>query len=144
MSEKTSIGNKQIKVVLLFWSLIVLTAGCGLYSGVADWQFIQSVGGISIGSTAKNDQGEVIVPVECGLAGLNTVTIKPTAINSTYGLKKYKFKIKQSDIYLSIVYGAGFPEQCTPLNLGKLPDGQYQLFYRAKGQKNFIGNILVK
>ena len=144
MTKNPSILKYKIKVALFILLLMVLLSSCSFLSPVADWEFVQSVGGIAIGNPAKNDQGEVIVPVECGLAGLKTVTVEPTTVNSGIGFKKYKLKIKGSDIYISIVYSVGLPEQCPPLNLGQIPNGKYQIIYKAKGQQNLIGEVIVE
>jgi predicted RNase H-like HicB family nuclease len=67
-------------------ALLVAVAGCEtIISSAArssrDWQFVQSVGGLALGTPQRDDRGHVL-PIRCDVSGTRTITVHPTAINS--------------------------------------------------------------
>lgn len=132
----------SLPIVLLIFSQGALSA---LLGEERDWEFIQSVGGISIGKPVveKNDW---LIPVKCNVAGLREITVKPTMLNSALVWADTEVRIKGDVIYLSIetaVVGmGGESSNCGPAKLGKIEPGKYSVMYLSPDKStNSIGEV---
>jgi hypothetical protein len=135
-----------MKKPLLIILLIVSQGGvCALLGEERDWRFIQSVGGIAIGlPVAENN--DWLLPVNCNVAGLREITVKPTMLNSGLVWADTEVSIKGGIIYLSIktalVGIGGGSSDCGPANLGKIEPGKYSVMYLGADQStNSIGEV---
>ena len=59
--------------------MLLFLAGC--VNDQKDWKFIQDIGGMSVGNPYKNSDG-IVLPINCDVSGLRTITRKPTILNS--------------------------------------------------------------
>ena len=110
-----------------------------------DWQFVQSVGGLAIGSPRRDDRKHVILPIRCSLAG-DTVTRKPTTGYSGLAFDTPIVRVSSTNVFLT--FRTTLPgkrdAQCPPADLGKIAGGDYAVFYRnPDGTREPVGNIHV-
>src|SRR5881394_3841678 len=88
-------------------ALLVAVAGCDTISLSAvrssrDWQFIQSVGGIALGTPQRDDHGDVILPIRCDVSGTRTITVHPTALNSALVCEHPSVRVRSPTVFLTI------------------------------------------
>ncbi len=111
------------------------------------WEFMQSVGGITVGEPTRNANGEVSLPVQCDVSGLTTITHKPTGLNSALIVWRISQKIKGNEVYLAVktgVYDNKSSRVCGSVMLGDLPAGQYKIYYQGpESQKHFLAEVKV-
>ena len=112
------------------------------------WEFIESVGGIAIGTPSRNLRGSVYLPVNCDVSGLTTITKKPTMINSALVVKGIDKKIADKYILISVDSGLASVISktctCSGVDLGDIPNGDYQVFYYGSDrEKHFLGKVAV-
>jgi hypothetical protein len=70
---------------------------------VADWSFIQSVGGLQVGQALQQSvQHTWRVPLYCDLSGKQTFTQTPTLVNSGMIIKKTIAKQEGHNIFISL------------------------------------------
>ena len=113
--------------------LLLLGNGCFALAGEdQDWSFIQGVGGIAIHQPYRS-KGNVIIPVDCDVSGLRTITIKPTRVNSGIIVKGVKSVRRNSTIYLqvatTVARGDGTTAACPSAKLADIPPGKYDVVY---------------
>ena len=92
-----------------------------------DWNFIQSVGGMT--AVLQKDQ----LVVTCDVSGTQTVTIKPTMINSAMGVRKLKCSRKGNTLQLTLITSVlekGKKTTCDPIDVSTYPPGTYSVVYR--------------
>ena len=135
--------------ILLFTILLIISQGVfsALLGEERDWEFIQSVGGISIG-TPKLENNNWVLPVLCNVSGLKEITVKPTMLNSGLVWADTEVRIRESIIYLSIETAlagmGGKSSKCGPAMLGKLKPGQYKVMYLSPNKStNSIGEVKI-
>jgi hypothetical protein len=133
----------------LFFLTITL---CSTSSAIAallgeerDWEFIQSVGGIAIGTPTLINH-EWLLPIECNVSGLKTITVKPTMLNSGLVWADTEVRIKDSEIHISIETAltgmGGKSSSCGPAELGTLKSGKYIIKYLSPDMStNYIGEV---
>jgi hypothetical protein len=105
------------------------------WAGAENWKFVQSVGGMALGKPALDRPGWVL-PVGTNVSGLETVSVKPAAMNSALVCERVDVAIEQRNIYLTVVSGltrAGASPRCPPAELGRIDGGSYRVFYRGPG-----------
>jgi hypothetical protein len=94
-----------------------------------DWKFIQDVGGMSIGKPYRTEKG-IMLPVNCDVSGLKTITVKPKIMNSGLSIKEIKVERTNKVISLALVTSVGGNASCNDLFLGNLPSGEYSIVYK--------------
>lgn len=129
-------------IFLLLFSQI---AFCASFGEERDWEFIQSVGGITTGDPVFENGGWQL-PVQCNVAGLRKITVKPTMLNSGLVWADTEARIKDGVIYLSVettLAGIGDgSSDCGPAMLGDIKPGKYNVMYLSPNKSsNFIGEI---
>ncbi len=106
------------------------------WAGAENWKFVQSVGGMALGKPALDRPGWVL-PVGINVSGLDTVSVKPTVMNSALVCERVEAAIERRNIYLTVVSGlarAGAGPRCPPAELGRIDGGPYSVFYRGPGE----------
>jgi hypothetical protein len=94
-----------------------------------DWEFIQSVGGMSVGKPYRTEKG-VMLPVSCDVSGLKTITVKPKTMNSGLSIKEIKIERTSNVISLALITSVGGNSSCNDIFLGYLPSGKYSIVYK--------------
>ena len=112
----------------------------------ANWNFIQSVGGLSLKQPAKTPAGWLL-PVQADVSGLNKVTVQPTLLNSGVACANTRANVEGSVIILSVitsVAGGGSSSQCPPAKLGSIAPGTYAVRYRGGDKSDIaLGEIVI-
>lgn len=113
-------------------TLVLLLGGCAT---TQDWNFVQSVGGITIGTPQWAD-GEWMLPVHADASGLINNGVQPTTLNSALACKDVKARRRGSTILLAlrtnlVGVGGGHGSACPPVHLGRIKDGEYTVKYGA-------------
>ena len=87
--------KKLIISVIIVVSLLLI--GWFLFNSFtrksADWNFIQSVGGIKTEKPIETEDGYYL-PILCNVSGWDSITVKPKAVNSALFCLKTKVSIK--------------------------------------------------
>ncbi len=122
---------RRIWASLLVIPLLVWLAGCSYTTAKrVDWQFVQAVGGMAIGTPEKRAEGGWLLPVRCDISGLQEITVKPTTINSALLVKGFKVWRIENRINLTLRTSPfGKTSQTTAAFLGELPPGDYSVSY---------------
>ncbi|HEY3645466.1 MAG TPA: hypothetical protein VGM16_09020 [Gammaproteobacteria bacterium] len=142
--------NRAAKSYSKYAVLLALSA-CALspFRETQDWNFMQSVGGITLG-VPQNKDGWWSLPVNCDVSGLHEFSRKPTMLNSGMEWVNTITSFKQGRIYLTIETTIASSLQnwtpgCGPASLGRLKAGQYQVYYKdPDGTVHPIQSIDVK
>jgi hypothetical protein len=129
-------------IVVFIFSFFVLTRK------TKDWQFIQSVGGISIEKPLLTEDG-LYLPVICNVSGTDSITVKPTMLNSALSCIKIKSYIIGNNIFLKIVTGLVVSKKdncnCKAISLGYLKQGKYKVYYGKKNSfEHQIGEFVIE
>ena len=134
-------------VTLVFIASGFATAGISDWFYGQSWNFMESVGGISIGTPSRNLQGSVYLPVICDVSGLTTITRKPTVLNSALVVTGIDKKIEDKRIYISVSTGLASKNSsctCSGVDMGSIPAGDYQVFYYGSDrEKHSLGKVTV-
>lgn len=131
-----------ILMVIILWILFII-----LTRSSRDWTFIQTVGGIKIEKPLETEDG-FYLPVICNVSGQDSVTVKPTGMNSALFCLKTKTTIKENKIYLTVITGYALFEKldckCKAVRIGKLKTGNYKVFYQDnESGENEIGKFTI-
>lgn len=92
-----------------------------------DWGFIESVGGMKVALATDR-----CLVVSCDVSGTETITSKPTLINSGIGVRKLKCSRAGSTIRLSVVTSVidkGMSSDCGSVDLSAFAAGTYTVVY---------------
>jgi hypothetical protein len=112
-----------------------------------NWSFVESVGGIAVGTPQRTAQGWVL-PVDADVSGLRNITTRPTATNSGIACKGIGAKVEGRAVYLTLVSqvaGQGGEARCPPVNLGAMDVGKYTVLYAGAGEPpHTIGSIVIE
>ena len=93
---------------------------------------IQSVGGLRVGNPVKQIDGTIFLPVICNVSGLDTITVKPTMLNSAFVVKKIAAKYRKDRILIQVVTCVVDNKHVSAtkgIGLGKPKKGSYQVEY---------------
>ena len=93
---------------------------------------IQSVGGLRVENPVTQSDGTIFLPVICNVSGLDTITVKPTMLNSALVIKKITAKCKGDRILIQIVTCVVDNKHVSStkgVDLGKPKKGLYQVEY---------------
>ena len=143
----------KIWIMLAFVAVVVLcggsaNAGLGDWFYGESWQFMEAVGGVAIESPARNPlDKKVYLPVLCDISGIQTITKKPTTMNSALTVNSIDKKIDGRNIYISIHTGLVSNNEsaaCSGVDLGDIPAGDYEVFYRGSDRAKYpLGSVTV-
>jgi hypothetical protein len=111
------------------------------------WEFIQSVGGIKVGTPTRGDNDQVFLPVLCDVSGLTEITCKPTKVNSALHVQLLTAWVKANQIQITLRSGLvgdeGSP-RCGSVQLGALDSGDYDVYYVGSDkEQHFLSRIKV-
>lgn len=131
--------NKMNRFFLLFFGCAVLVSACSdpnsylAISHVANWDFIQSVGGIRLGALEKKAEDSWVLPVVCDVSGLTEVTQKPTTMNSGLVVTRMLYHVIGNEIYISVALSLPLntrsTHRCTEITLNGIKSGDYKILY---------------
>lgn len=125
--------NRKLAMLVL----APLLAGCVSCAGLLTaqgqpWGMIQSVGGLRVDDPAVQADGTTYLPVLCNVSGLDTITVKPTAMNSVLVVRKIAVKRRKEKIQIQVVtcvVDNKHTSVAKGVSLGKMPEGTYQVEY---------------
>lgn len=130
--------TKSLKILLTSILLLVIVVCFSFFSLTQeskDWNFIQKVGGIKTEKPLSTEDG-LYLPVTCNVSGTDSITNKPTELNSALACKKIRFDHEGSKIYLTVVTGLPISSNttcnCKAVNIGNLENGSYSVYYKDK------------
>ncbi|MEP6466756.1 MAG: hypothetical protein ABJB05_10645 [Parafilimonas sp.] len=129
--------NLRITLIVfaLLAALIYIFYDAIIMHQTADWDFIQRVGGIKTQTPLETQDG-FYLPVICNVSGTDSITVKPTQINSALSCTKIKVDITENKIYLTVLIGVSNSNNincnCKAVNIGHLKHGSYKVYYRDK------------
>ena len=131
-----------------FIVLVLLVLSFTLTRQTVDWDFIQKVGGIKTDIPLKTDEG-FYLPVICNVSGLDSITIKPTNLNSALTCKRIKSIIIENTIHLKVITGLVVSKKencnCIGVEVGNLKHGSYLVYYGDKSSfEHPIGKFTIK
>jgi hypothetical protein len=109
-----------------------------------DWQFVQSVGGLAIGTPQRDSRGYVMLPIRCDVSGSQTITVHPTTMYSGLSCDSPAVRVSSTNICITVRAGlfSKGDARCPPADLGKLASGDYSVFYLSPdGAQQPLGNI---
>jgi hypothetical protein len=142
--------KKLIISAIIGVSLVLI--GWLLYNSLtrksADWNFIQSVGGIKTEKPIETEDGYYL-PILCNVSGWDSITVKPITTNSTLFCLKTKVSIMENKIYLTVATGMSIfgnnSTKCKAAKLGNLKDGNYKIYYKDKSSNEpLIGEFTIE
>jgi hypothetical protein len=96
------------------------------------WAMVQSVGGLRVDNPVTQADGTVFLPVICNVSGLETITVKPTMLNSALVVRKIAVKCRKDKIQIQVVTCVvdNRHTSCTKgVDLGKLKKGTHLVEY---------------
>ena len=144
---KTKLTWFALFVGLLFIALAIRQSyGSSIFSTSRDWQFVQSVGGLAVGTPHRDDRKHVILPIRCDVSGTQTVTIHPTTLYSGLACDLPTVHVRSTNIFITVctVLPGKRDARCPPADLGKLAGGDYSVFYLSPdGKREPLGSIQV-
>ena len=113
------------------FAAMLVAAGLSTYSAALaqarDWAFVQSVGGLAIDAPVQKN-GSWLLPIRCNVSGLETVTVRPSTLNSGLGCS-VSARVEGQSILLTVATRLDSSAACPPVNLGPLAKGRYTVFY---------------
>lgn len=116
--------------------LLALLAGAGCLENVAwqrePWSMIQSVGGLRVDDPVRMDDGTVFLPVVCNVCGGDSITIRPTAVNSGLEVWKVLSGRDEDGIWIQVVTIVANDRDSSwtsGASLDRLPAGAWKVRY---------------
>lgn len=145
ISRESSMRIMNRWYFLLILLLPVLAQG-SLLGLKCSWEFMQSVGGLTIGSPERHDDATWSLPVNCNVSGLRAFTVKPAGANSGLVWADTIVEVGRNKIYITIEKGvgtlAGNSGVCGPAGLGSIKAGTYSVFYLSTDRsKHLLGTV---
>ena len=143
--------RKKFKIVfgiLTLLVLILLVSFVTLTRETENWDFIQKVGGIKTDTPFETENG-FYLPVKCNVSGLDSVTIKPTTLNSALSCLKIKSTVNGNTIHLKVIAGLALTKKsdcnCKAVRVGDLEPGNYIVYYGDKSSiEHPIGKFTIE
>ena len=132
--------------LLLIATVVHQSFGSSIFSSSRDWQFIQSVGGLAIGTPHRNDRKHVILPIRCDISGTETITVHPTTGYSGLACDLPAVHVHSTNVFITVrtTLPGKRDARCPPADLGKLAGGDYSVFYLCPdGTHEPLGSIQV-
>lgn len=93
---------------------------------------MQSVGGLRVDAPVVEADGSTYLPLLCDVSGLQTITVKPTAMNSSQVVRQIVVQRRKEKIQLQVVTGVADNQRASVVrgvSLGRVPEGEYPLEY---------------
>jgi hypothetical protein len=94
--------------------------------------FLQNRGGIAIAPVERKN-GDWLLPVQCNVSGIKTITVAPSVIHASLAWSKSVARIEENTIYLQVytaMQGSRAPSaECGPAQLRRARPGSYQVYY---------------
>ena len=144
---KTKLTWFALIIGLAFIALAIRQSfGSSIFSTSRDWQFVQTVGGLAIGTPHRDDRKHVILPIRCDISGTQTITIHPTTGYSGLAFDLPTVHVRSTNVFITVctVLPGKRDASCPPADLGKLAGGDYSVFYSSPGGKREpLGSIKV-
>ena len=140
--------TKSLKFFLTSALLLVIVV-CFLFFSFTqksrDWDFIQKVGGIKTENPLATEDG-LYLPVMCNVSGTDSITNKPTLLNSALICKKIRVDHQGNKIYLTVITGLPVLGKatcnCKAVDIGNLDNGSYDVYYKDKSSsEHLIGHF---
>src|SRR5689334_14380729 len=84
-------------------ALVLLTlSGCAaVVPKDRSWEFVTSVGGITVDNPVPTARG-LVLPVRADVSGLQAISVKPTTLNSIMACSKTRAEVEGRNIYVTI------------------------------------------
>jgi len=113
-----------------------------------DWEFVQSVGGLKLGSPYRDSKGHVLLPIICDVSGTKKITKQPTTLNSALACDTPSVIKRRCTILIAVrttIASELHPNAaCSPADLGVIQPGTYFVDYLGpKGARNNLGSIVI-
>jgi len=119
----------MMRLLLLTSALLSSTA----FAKGENWQFVQSVGGLSLGVPERQARAWVL-PVQADVSGLASVKRQAVALNSALACVHMQAVVEGRNIFLTVVTGLvrqGSSSRCPSVLLDASLQGHYKVFYRG-------------
>jgi hypothetical protein len=134
---------KLLAILVLFSS--PLLGHATLLGTEQTWDFMQSVGGISLGTPEKKGN-RWFLPLLCDVSGLKEFTVKPTLLNFALVWNDTEAEVADQEILVTIETGvvnlSGKSTACGAAELGYVKLGKYRVIYRdPDGSKHLVGEV---
>jgi hypothetical protein len=131
--------------LLIGLMILTLTESCSMLTvSRCNWRFITSVGGIKIDDPFMTNDGWYL-PIKCDISGTTKIANNPTALNSALECSKIKCSKNDSAIYVTVykgLIGAKSNDcRCRSVNIGKLKDSKYKVYYKFDNETHLIGGF---
>jgi hypothetical protein len=98
------------------------------------WSDIQRYGGLKVGQPLDTEKG-YFLPIICNVSGNDSITLRPTSLNSSNVCKRTRVTINKNNIFICVkVSGPYFDDEtcnCKAIRLGQLNQGHYKVFYET-------------
>jgi hypothetical protein len=120
-------------LTFVFLGFMVLFVFNSITKKTADWQYIQQAGGIKTGTPLKTEDG-LYLPIICNVSGTDSITTKPTMINSAFVCTKIKINTDGNKILIKVILGIATLNKgncfCKAVNIGNLKPADYLVYYK--------------
>ena len=96
------------------------------------WEMIQSVGGLRVDDPVMQGDGMVFLPIVCNVSGLDTITVKPTMLNSALVVRKLTARRGMDRIRIQVVTCVVDNKHISVskgVTLGRMKPGAYYVEY---------------
>lgn len=132
------------RLALLLFPLTLAPAATAV-ANPADWQFIESVGGMKVGEPQRQESGDWLLPLECDLTGLRRISTDPSILNSTQVIEQARWHIVDNQLRVTLLLKpssyATDAARCTPLLLQGVKPGEYEAVYLDGEQRHPLGKF---
>lgn len=142
--------NKFLDSIIFGLGFCFLLEGCAaLTTEKRDWDFVQSIGGISVNPPLQTPEGWSL-PINCDVSGLRRVTVKPSTLNSALVCSNVTVSQTGNRIFITVQTALVRQDKtttssCGAVPLGNLKPGEYEILYQNNdGTTHPIGNIEIK
>lgn len=139
-AKSRSQAIRAIDSIILGFGVIVflstLSFAVTVFAQEQKWEFVQSVGGLSVGYPSL-DSGNWYLPVQANVSGLENITRESTTLNSGTACKEVKAEVDGERIYLTLITSVGGTDKdarCPSVFLGQIAAGKYNVYYRGPAE----------
>lgn len=115
------------------WAIVALGVVATVHANPIDWGTVRAMGGIRVGDPVQTSAGWRL-PVHANVAGIETITQRPTLQNAQLKCAAVTALIEGHSIYLTIettVQSLGGSARCRTAALGHPAPGSYRVYYRS-------------
>lgn len=137
----TRVLIKALQAVVLALGLMGGLTQCESVLSRATWhaldlRTVESLGGLELGKPQgvlhKGEPGDVLLPIRFDVSGTQTITHKPTRLESGLACAPPLVSVRGQSIRLTLrtcLATQGRTSQCPVVNLGRLREGGYVVYY---------------